>query len=34
MMFNGINKTMNGGDEVWKQVQQKYVMSQIIRKLQ
>ena len=33
MTFDRINGTINGSDEVWSWVQQKYVMSQIIWKL-
>ena len=32
-MFNGINKTMNVSEEVWRRVHWKYVMSQVIQKL-
>ena len=33
VMFDGIGETMNGCDEVWRQVQQKYVMSRVIKNL-
>ena len=34
IMFSVIDETMNGSDEVWRRVKKKYVMSQIIQKLQ
>ena len=34
MIFDGIDETINGSDEVWRQVHQKYVMGRIIQKLQ
>ena len=34
MMFYEIEETINGTDEVWSRVQQKYAMSRIIQKLQ
>ena len=33
MMFDGIDEMMNGSGELWRRVQKKYVMSQIIWKL-
>ena len=34
MMLDVIDETMNGSDEVWRQVQKQFLMSLIIQKLQ
>ena len=33
MILDGSDKTINESDEVWRQVQRKYVMIQMIQKL-